>query len=184
MAISLGSRKPGTYLVIAAAAVMTLTISSAAIAEPVATINGVEIDSVLFDMYLETRTQKAAGQATPAERDTIMQELTDIYLLTTQPIADDLAKGDLITAQIELQGRGILAQAVAQDFFNKNQATEAEIQAEYDIQMAMSPPLQFKARHILVETQAAAADLISELQDAATLAGSRPIRWSRNSLML
>ena len=167
MAISLGSRKPGTFLAFAAAAAIALTTSSAALAESVANINGVEIDSVLFDMYLETRIQKAAAQATPAERDAIMQELTDIYLLTTQPVADELAKGDLITAQIELQGRGVLAQAVAQDFFNKNQATEDEIQAEYKLQMTMAPPLQFKARHILVETQAAAADLISQLQGGA-----------------
>ena len=63
--------------------------------------------------------------------------------------------------------RGVLAQAVAQDFFDKNQATEDEIQAEYKLQMNMAPPLQFKARHILVETQAAAADLISQLQGGA-----------------
>ena len=167
MAISLGSRKPGTFFALAAAAAIVLTTSSAALAESIASINGVEIDSVLFDMYLETRTQKAVAQATPDERDAIMQELTDIYLLTTQPIADELAKGDLITAQIELQGRGILAQAVAQDFFSKNPASEDEIQAEYKLQMTMAPPLQFKARHILVETQAAAADLITQLQGGA-----------------
>jgi len=167
MSISLGSRKPGTFLALAAVAAIATTTSSAALAESVANINGVDIDSALFDMYLETRTQKAAAQATPDEREVILQELTDIYLLTTQPVADELAKGELITAQIELQSRGVLAQAVAQDFFNKNQATEEEIQAEYTLQMTMAPPLQFKARHILVETQAAAADLISQLQGGA-----------------
>jgi len=167
MAISLGSRKPGPYLALVAATAFALTASSTVLAESVAKINGVDIDSVLFDMYLTTRTQKSAEQATPEERDAVLRELKDIYLLTTQPIADELAKSDLVKAQIELQGRGVLAQAVAQDFFSKNEATDDEILAEYRVQMAAAPPLQYKARHILVDTQAAAADLIVQLQAGA-----------------
>lgn len=166
MAIFSRSRAFGTYLALAAAGALALGVSSAT-AETVATVNGAAIDSSVVDFYLESRTQKAADQATPQERDAVMQELTDIYLLTTQPVAAELSKNARIQAQIELQERGVIAQAVAQDFFSKNQASEEAIQAQYEAQIKMSPPLQFKARHILVETQGAASDLIAQLKEGA-----------------
>ena len=165
MTISPCSRSNGTSLTLAALGAALLMIGTTASAETVTTINGVDIDSSIVDIYLETRTQKPAAQATPAERDAIMQEISDIYLLTTQPIANELAKDPRVKAQSELQHRGILAQAVATDFFSKNAATDEEILAQYQIQLELAPPLQFKARHILVETQAAAESLITQLEE-------------------
>ena len=66
--------------------------------------------------------------------------------------------------------RSALAQAVATDFLAKNPATDEEIQSSYDNQIKLAPALQFKARHILVETQAAATDLIAQLNDGAEFA--------------
>jgi len=168
MSISIRSRLAGTSIAIAATAVFAL--ASTATAETVATVNGVGIDSAIVNMYLESRIQKPADQATPEERSAVMQELTDIYLLTTQPGAEELSNDPMTKAQIELQSRAALAQAVASDFFSKNQATEAEIVAEYESQITMAPATQFKARHILVETQAAATDLITQLDDGADFA--------------
>ena len=160
------SRRTGTTLALVAAAT-TLMVGSLASAETVATVNGVDIDSSLLNMYLASRIQKPAEQASPEERDVVMQELTDIYLLTTQPNAKEVGEDPLVQAQIELQSRAALAQAVATDFFSKNPASDEEILAEYQAQMALAPSLQFKARHILVETQATATDLISQLNDGA-----------------
>jgi peptidyl-prolyl cis-trans isomerase C len=139
-------------------------------AETVATVNGVDIDSSLLDMYLASRIQKPAEQASPEERNAVLQELTDIYLLTTQPDAEEVANDPMVQAQIELQSRAALAQAVASDFFAKNPASDDEVLAEYETQMKMAPAQQFKARHILVETQAAATDLIAQLNDGADFA--------------
>jgi peptidyl-prolyl cis-trans isomerase C len=168
MEISIRSSRPGTFLALAATAMVAMTAT--ATAETVATVNGVAIDSTVVDMYLQSRIQKPADQATPDERSVVMQELQDIYLLTTQPNAEALASDPQVKAQIELQGRAVIAQAVASDFFSKNQATDAEILAQYEIQLKATPTQQFKARHILVETQAAASDLIVQLDDGADFA--------------
>ena len=168
MAISIRPRLPGTTVVLAAIAVATL--ASTAAAETVATVNGVDIDSAIVNMYIESRIQKPADQVTPEERDAVMNELTDIYLLTTQSRAEELGNDPKFKAQIELQSRATLAQAVAGDFFEKNAATDVEILAEYELQMEAAPTLQFKARHILVETQAAATDLIAQLDEGADFA--------------
>src|SRR5210317_2232967 len=104
---------------------------STAAAETVATVNGVDIDSAVFDAYLESRFQKPAAQATADERATVEREVTDIYLLTTQPKAEEFSEDPKIKAQIELQYRGTIAQAVARDYVESNPATDAEILAEY-----------------------------------------------------
>lgn len=144
-----------------------LTNPAIAQADAVATVNGVAIDQATLDFYLESRIQRPADQATQQERDAVLQELKDIYLLTTQPKADELAATDRVRAQIELSYRGAIAQAVAADFMARNPATDAEILAAYDEQIGSSPSRQFKARHILVETQAKASDLIAQLDDGA-----------------
>lgn len=140
---------------------------TAATAEPVFSVNGVAVDSSVVDMYLESRIQRPADQASAEERAVVQQELTDIYLLTTQPSAEALADDVRIKAQIELQSRAVLAQAVATDFVAANPASEEEILAAYEEQMSNAPEQQFKARHILVATQAAAVDLIKQLDDGA-----------------
>ena len=139
-------------------------------AQAIATVNGVQIQQTTFDFYLQSRTQKPASQATQEERDAVLQELTDIYLLTTQPRAKELAESDMLKAQIELGYRGALAQAVATDYLANNPASDAEIIAAYEEQVQMSPAKQYKARHILVETQAEATDLIAQLDEGADFA--------------
>jgi peptidyl-prolyl cis-trans isomerase C len=158
------SSRFGTLIAVASLAASGF---STAAAETVATVNGVDIDSTVFDAYLESRFQKPAAQATADERATVEQELTDIYLLTTQPKADDFAEDPQIKAQLELQYRGTIAQAVARDFVATNPATDAEILAEYEAQLEQSPDKQYKARHILVQTQGEAEALINQLNEGA-----------------
>ncbi len=164
------SVKRGTPALLAATIVISSVAMSSARAETVATVNGVDIDSAVVDLYLTNRTQKPAAEATPAQRKAAVQELTDLYLLTTQESATALKNSPEIKAQIELSSRGVIAQAVATEYLAKNPATEEEILAEYENQMKLAPSQQFKARHILVETQASAAELITQLDDGADFA--------------
>ena len=158
------SRRFGTLI-----AVVTLAASgfSTATAETVVTVNDVDIDSTVFDAYLESRFQKPAAQASAEDRATVERELADIYLLTTQPKAEEFAEDPQIKAQLELQYRGTIAQAVARDFVESNPATDAEILAEYETQLEQSSDKQYKARHILVESQSEAQDLVDQLDEGA-----------------
>lgn len=165
MNISQRFGRSGTIVALAVSAI--LAGPATALAETALTVNGVDIDSTVIDMYLESRIQKPVEQATAEEREVVLQELTDIYILTTQPNAKALEADPRIKAQIELQGRAVLAQAVATEFFASNPATDEEILAEYQIKMTSAPASQFKARHILVESQGAASDLIVQLNEGA-----------------
>lgn len=132
-------------------------------AETVNTVNGAPIDSSVVDFYLESRTQRPAVQITDAERTSLLEELTDIYLLSSDEQAAEVTKDPKVKAQLELQRRGVIAQIVASKFFEGVNVTEEEILAAYDVQAAKAPPLQFKARHILLESQGEAIAVIGEL---------------------
>jgi peptidyl-prolyl cis-trans isomerase C len=163
------SRRTGTALASLFAIVSALA-SATVFAQSVATVNGVEISSLAFEQYLQTRIQKPAAEATEIERENVLTEMKDIYLLTTLPRAEELAKDEALKAQVELQYRAILAQAVVSDWLSNNPATEDEIVEAYNAQTLLAPDLQFKARHILVETQATAIELIGQLDDGADFA--------------
>lgn len=170
MTLKFASRSFGACQAAAVAAFIALAFSPQSWAQTAATVNGAEISNDVLNMYLESRIQKPAAQASAEERESVLNELKDIYLLTTQERAKELAKSARIKAQLELQSRGILAQAVATDFVATNQATDDEIKAAYEQQMKLAPSLEYKARHILVETQGEAKGLISELEGGANFA--------------
>lgn len=151
----------------ALAGVVALTTSSALWAQA---DTGVSIDPNVFNMYLESRIQKPADQATPQEVSQVREELTDIYLLSEDPRAEELKQSPRIQAQMELQNRAMLAQAVAADFVSRNSATDEEMRELYDEQIKLAPPTEFKARHILVETQSEAQALVTELEGGADFA--------------
>ena len=154
-----GTTRPAGLLPAILAGFIGLSAAFAAGAETVKTVNGVAIDSTVLEFYMQSRTNRPAAQVSAEERERLLTELTDIYLLTTQKSAAELSKDPQIAAQIELQRRGILAQAVASRFF--------EGATEYESQRALAPPLQFKARHILVESQGEATDIIKSLDEGA-----------------
>jgi peptidyl-prolyl cis-trans isomerase C len=168
-----GSTSVGTRSAKFSVTAMLALGASVATAESVATINGTDIDSTVLEVYAESRTQRPLADITAQDRNALVADLKDLYILSTQPVSDDLKSDPRIAAQIELQERLILAQAFAQKFVMENAATDEEILAEYSLRSDSAPPLQFKARHILVSTQGEAMELITKLDsggDFATLA--------------
>ena len=138
-----------------------------AFAETIFTVNGIDVDSAVVDLYFENRLGQPGSTPTPEQRTALMSELRDIYLLSTQDIGSELAQEPRLAAQIQLQAHGAIAQAVAGDYLASVEVSEEEILAEYAEQIKMAPQLQFKARHILVASQGEAIDLITELDGGA-----------------
>ena len=165
MNLSFGSRLSGTRLIaISLSASFLLTSGTVSAQEPEA---AALFDQAVLDLLLESRIQKPASQATSQERASAIEELTNIYVISSLPRAIELAATPKLKAQIELQEKAILFNAFAIDFIANNQATEQEIFNTYEEQVALAPPQEFKARHILVDTQSAAVALIEELKGGA-----------------
>jgi len=165
MTLNLGSKKIGTR--IAAATLCAAALFSTTSASAQDSAEALPFDNAVLELLLESRIQKPASQASSAERASAVEELTSIYLISDLPRALELGEDPQIKAQIDLQRRALLFSAFANDFFASNQPTEQEIFNVYEEQVALSPPKEFKARHILVDTQGAAIALIEELQGGA-----------------
>ncbi len=165
MISSIGSRMTGIRIAaatIAATLLLGATAASAQQAESTALF-----DNEVLELLLESRIQKPANQATAQERETAIDELTNIYLVTNLPGAIELGQSPEIKAQLDLQARAILFNAFANDYLANNQATDQEVFNAYEEQIALVSNKEFKARHILVDTQSAAVELIEELQGGA-----------------
>lgn len=124
----------------------------------------INFNDTIIDLILESGLQKPAAQATPLERESAIQELTTIYLISNLPRTVELSNDPFIKAQLELQQKVILFNAFANDFYSKNQPTNIEIQNFYENQIGKNAIQEFKARHILVETEEKANLLIESLQ--------------------
>lgn len=164
------SRAIGTTLATLALAIAATLSGGQAVAETIFTVKDVAVDSAVVDLYFENRLGRSGAAGTPQEREVLMSELKDIYLLSTQDFVAELAKEPGVAAQLELQTRGILAQVAAANFFESVSITEEELLEEYAVQIEMAPQLQFKASHILVATQGEATDLITQLDEGADFA--------------
>lgn len=161
----LGPRKIGARFAVAAISLTVLFSATTTMAQ--STGDAPLFDDAVLEFLLESRIQKPANQATAAERASAIDELTSIYLISNLPRAVELGKAPQVQAQIDLQRRALIFNAFATDFMINNQPTEQEIFNVYEEQVALNPPKEFKARHILVDTQSAAIALIEELQGGA-----------------
>jgi peptidyl-prolyl cis-trans isomerase C len=66
-------------------------------------------------------------------------------------------------SQEELSRRELLVNTYLQDFIKKNPVSEAATKAEYDKLKTQMGDKEYKARHILVATEAEAKDIIAQL---------------------
>ena len=63
---------------------VALTATSAG-AETIATINGANIDSSVLEVYVQSRTQRPLREVSAQEREGLVSELKDLFILSTQP---------------------------------------------------------------------------------------------------
>ena len=178
-------RKPGFLLVVVAAVLMAACTrpaedstkaadganSSAAV---VATVNGKELSTELFNAFTQAVTGGAQEPPTEEQRSQMLDQLINMTLAAQSAEKEGLAKDPAVQARIELLRTQILAEAASEQYIKANPASEEEVRAEYDAQVATMPK-EYKARHILVDAKESADAIIGKLQaggDFAKLAAA------------
>lgn len=152
-------------LVLATASALLFLPASA---QTVATIDGTDITESQLNAYALRTTAKPA---TAENRAQLIEQLGDLVLLSNVALRGEVGKDPLVQAELELQRRSVLAQAVIQDYVKKNPVTDADARAEYDRQIEEFPaPEQFKASHILLESEDDAKAVITALDGGADFA--------------
>jgi peptidyl-prolyl cis-trans isomerase C len=131
-------------------------------AKPVATVNGREIPAIYGEMAKQTLlSQGAPNDANLAVR--AREALINQELLSRAAIDKGLDKDPKLAAAMEMLRREQLSKAYLEDYVKNHPPTEEEIKADYDKAKAAAGSSEFKARHILVKTEAEAKDIIAQL---------------------
>lgn len=139
----------------------------------VGSVNGetIYLDEVI--QLAEELPDEYRSQPLSAYFPNLVSEITNTKLAAKAAMADDLQNNDVIVDAIRIATERILAEAYFGTEIRKT-VNETEIQAAYDRFVADSDSREeVSARHILVEEEAAAIDLIEKLKggaDFATLA--------------
>lgn len=127
-----------------------------------ATVNGTPIYTATVDMMVKERN--AQGQPdSPELRKAIIENLSMQALVAAEAVKKGVDKAPETVRQLDILKQSLLANAFVQDWIKNTPVTDAMIKAEYDKMNAKSGGTEFKARHILVKTEAEAKDIIAKL---------------------
>ena len=116
-----------------------------------------------FDFMLKERMAQGA-QDTPELRNAIREELNTRELLAREAKKANLDKNPEIKQQMDLAGQTVLVRAYVTDWIKKNPIPDADLRKEYDAIKAQMGDKEFKVKHILVEKEDEAKDVIAQLQ--------------------
>ncbi|MEQ1622628.1 MAG: peptidylprolyl isomerase [Methylococcales bacterium] len=137
-------------------------------ADAVASVNGKYISKATLTQLEAEIAQRSQGQSFPKEK--LIEELIQRELLVQEATKKQLDKSPEVLTRIEDVKRSLLSQAALQDYLKANPVTDADIKAEYDKKVAAENGTEFKARHILVKTEAEAKKIIAELDKGGDFA--------------
>lgn len=162
------------------AAILAVTVSSTGCAESqtdkvadqaaqdaVAVVNGEPISRDVWNLWVKTRTRGGSADDMTAEQKTeSLDDLIHMYVAAQQADKDGLITGE-DGARIKLMRQSALADLAGRKYLEGKEPTPEELRTEYDKQVAEMPKSEYRARHILVDSEAKARELIAELDAGA-----------------
>lgn len=144
--------------------------STAATLDPntvVATVNGTAIHNSDIDDYIHNfhlNPEQAAN------RGAILNDIISRKLVHEDAIKKGLEKRPDVIAEMNLARDAVLLNAAIHEAVVADPVTEKEIKQEYQDQLPNLQPTEYKARHILVKTEAEAKAIIKQLEKGADFA--------------
>lgn len=149
-----------------AAALCLAAFASGVLAQNIAIVNGKAIPKSRADAFV-TELVKQGQQDTPQLQNLVRQELIDREILVQEAERRGLSGKADIQFQLTNARQQVLINALVQDQLAKAPVTDAEVKTEYDRLTQGEAGKEFRARHILVETEAEAKAVIEQLKKGA-----------------
>lgn len=141
-------------------------MAPAAFAQNVAIVNGVAISKDRVEA-LAQQVARSGRQITPEMQGQLRDEVIAREIFAQEAHNRGLDATDDFKNQIELTKQSILIRELFTDYQKNNPVTDAEVKAEYDKFAATNAGKEYKARHILVEKESEATDIIAKLKKGA-----------------
>ena len=131
----------------------------------VASVNGTPITEKVLAVYQQQRHSRRPNDPTSQDRDAILDELINLELARQAGVQQGLDQKPDILLQIDQQRRAVIAAAAIQQQLQVNPVSDEDLKKLYDANVGDGK--EYKARHILVEDQEKASELIVELDGGA-----------------
>ena len=148
--------------------------------DPVAVVNGKPIAKAAFDQYaqqLRGRTKVDSPESSKALVDQLIME----ELLLQEAAKQNLAEDPQIKQQLQMMQNNLLASSVVRKMLADNTPSEEAIKKEYDTAVAAMKGKEYKASHILVDTEDKAKAVIEELKKGGKFADLAKTKSSDSS---
>jgi peptidyl-prolyl cis-trans isomerase C len=140
---------------------------------PILTVNGTPISEKLYEEYAMALARRPLAELSPEDREQIKENLVRVELIAQEAEKSGLVNEPEVATRLELARLEVLQQAAAQKYMKDHIATEAEMRAEFESQVASAPLVEYQARHIVVSSEDVAQKIIAQLKagnDFAALA--------------
>jgi peptidyl-prolyl cis-trans isomerase C len=154
-------KKQMIWTAVAAAVLATLSIS--ANAQNIAIVNGKAVPSSRVEA-LKQQVARSGRPITPEVEGQIKEEVIAREIFMQEAQKRGLDTTEEYKSQIELARQTILIRELFAEFQKTSAVTDADVQAEYDKFVAANGGKEYRARHILVETQAQAEAILASLK--------------------
>jgi peptidyl-prolyl cis-trans isomerase C len=139
------------------------------IPDPVATVNGTPISKAAFEQYAQQLRGKAKVDSPEASK-ALVDQLVLEELLVQEANKQKLADDPQIKQQMAMVQRNLLASTIVRNMLSANAPSEEAIKKEYDTAVAALKGKEYKAAHILVDSEDKAKEVIAELKKGGNFA--------------
>ncbi len=129
----------------------------------VATVNGVAIPQVRLDAVIKMLAANKQPD-TPENRTRVKEQLINQEVISQEAVKKGIHKQPEIAQQLELQRQELLANAFVQDYMKANPVTDDLMRKEFERIKPTIPAKEYKARHILVEKEDEAKEVLALLK--------------------
>ncbi len=136
----------------------------------VATVDGQAIPESVFRVYSLSALQRNPDELSQEEKDRVIDDLVLLKVIANEAEKEGLPTERRLAAELELMRQQAIARALTQRFQEKNPPSEADLRALYEENLPRLATTQYKARHILVDSEELATDLITQLDNGADFA--------------
>ena len=128
----------------------------------VAVVNGEPVSERILDMMLKERANM--GRQTDVEvRKAYIDRLATQLVIAQEAVKKGLDKSPEVIDQLELMRQSVLIDAFIKDYVENLKISDDMVKAEYEKMKSQEGGTEYRARHILVKTEAEAKSVIAKL---------------------
>ena len=135
------------------------------------TVNGQRVDRKTFAAMLAEWNARSPGSvSSPQVQGALLNKMVNFVILSQEAERQDLDESERVRAALEWMRVKTLAQAMLNEHLSESPVDEDALRAAYEEKYPAAGAREYKARHILVETEDEARTLIVELEGGADFA--------------